>query len=70
MESKTFELTGEFIELIKLLKLMQLASSGGDAKMLVDSGEVKLNGAIELRKRAKLRKGDLIEVGELEIRIN
>jgi len=70
MESKTFELTSEFIELIKLLKFMQLASSGGDAKMLVESGEVKLNGATELRKRAKLRKGDLIEVGEMKIKIN
>jgi ribosome-associated protein len=70
MHTKNFELTTDFIELIKLLKLIRLASSGGDAKMLVDSGEVKLNGAIELRKRAKLRKGDLIEVGAIIIKIN
>jgi ribosome-associated protein len=52
----------EYIELIKLLKYTNICSSGGEAKMIVDEGEVKLNGEIESRKRAKLRLGDKIEV--------
>lgn len=52
----------EYIELIKLLKAVSICGSGGEAKMLVDDEQVKLNGQIESRKRAKLRKGDKIEV--------
>ena len=52
----------EYIELIKLLKVTNICGSGGEAKYIVDEGEVKLNGEIESRKRAKLRLGDKIEV--------
>lgn len=52
----------EYIELIKLLKLLRIAESGGQAKMMVEDGEVKLNGNPESRKRAKLRPGDLVEI--------
>ena len=59
----------EYIELIKLLKFTNICSSGGEAKMIVDEGEVKLNGEIESRKRAKLRLGDKIEVFDKIIEI-
>ena len=52
----------EYIEWIKLLKVTNICGSGGEAKYIVDEGEVKLNGEIESRKRAKLRVGDKIEV--------
>ncbi|NOQ25650.1 MAG: RNA-binding S4 domain-containing protein [Bacteroidales bacterium] len=52
----------EYIELIKLLKVTNICGSGGEAKHVVDEGEVKRNGEIESRKRAKLRTGDKIEV--------
>lgn len=58
-----FKLEGsDYIELIKLLKVTNICGSGGEAKHLVDEGEVKLNGNVESRKRAKLRVGDKIEV--------
>lgn len=57
-----FLLKEEYIELIKLLKLIRIASSGGEAKNIVDMGEVTVNGEIEFRKRAKLRSGDKINV--------
>jgi ribosome-associated protein len=58
-----FRLEGsEYIELIKLLKVTNISGSGGEAKHLVDEGEVKLNGEIESRKRAKIRTGDKVEV--------
>jgi len=59
----------EFIELIKLLKLLRIASSGGVAKMMVEDGEVKLNGNPESRKRAKLRNGDIVQIFGKEIMI-
>jgi ribosome-associated protein len=59
----------EFIELIKLLKLIRIAQSGGQAKLMVEDGEVKLNGQPESRKRAKLRAGDEIEVFGRKVRI-
>jgi ribosome-associated protein len=64
-----FELTEEFIELIKLLKLLGIADTGSDAKQLVDDGEVKLNGTVEFRKRAKLRRGDIVSIGDNQITI-
>lgn len=57
-----FELTEEYIELIKLLKVTQIAESGAMAKALVGEGEVVRNGETELRKRAKIRKGEEIRV--------
>jgi len=66
----TYELNGqEYIELIKLLKIMRVSESGGQAKMMVDDGIVFLNGQKESRKRAKLRIGDLIEVLDFKIKI-
>lgn len=57
----TFKLRGaEYIELIKMLKLLRIADSGGQAKLMVEDGEVTLNGNPESRKRAKLRPGDVV----------
>lgn len=65
-----YKLNGEeYIELIKLLKTMRISESGGQAKLMVDDGLVKRNGEPEMRKRAKLRAGDLIEVFEFKIKI-
>lgn len=64
MEEIQFELTEEYIELIKLLKVLTLAQTGGHAKMIVDNGEVMRNGEQEFRKRAKLVKGDVIVIGD------
>ena len=58
-----FKLKGaEYIELIKMLKLLRIADSGGQAKLMVEDGEVTLNGKPESRKRAKLRPGDVIGI--------
>ena len=51
----------EFIELNNLLKVMGLCDSGGIAKTLVAEGRVRVNGNVELRKRCKVRKGQLVE---------
>lgn len=68
MEEIEFTINGEFIELIGLLKATGIAQTGGHAKMIVEDEEVYRNGELEIRKRAKLVSGDVIEVGG-EVRI-
>ena len=64
-----FELEDDYIELFKLLKVTGVAESGAQAKMLIDEGQVKRNGEVELRKRAKIVSGERIEVGDEVIEI-
>lgn len=57
-----FELDdNEYIELNNLLKVTGLCESGGRAKQLIAAGLVKVEGVTELRKRCKIRKGQVIE---------
>ncbi len=69
MNKITFELKGEYIELIQLLKVTRMAQSGADAKVFVEEGLVKLNGVIESRKRAKVRIGDKVQVENTTITV-
>lgn len=64
---REFKIEGEYIELIQLLKVLGIASTGGHAKHIVDNEEVLRNGEVELRKRAKLIPGDIIEIDEEKI---
>ncbi|MBI1268524.1 MAG: RNA-binding S4 domain-containing protein [Cryomorphaceae bacterium] len=56
-----FHLRDEFIELIKLLKVMNFVESGGMAKAVVEEGLVTVNGEVESRKRRKLIAGDVVQ---------
>ncbi len=57
-----FELNDqEYIELMKLLKFQGLVESGTEAKMVIDNGEVKVDGKTELRRRCKIRAGSKVE---------
>ena len=57
-----FELEGkDYIQLNDLLKIMGMCNSGGQAKLLIDQGLVKVNGKIETRKRCKIRSGQVVE---------
>lgn len=61
MEEKRFSLCGaEYIELDKLLKILRLVESGGQAHELISRGLVRRDGVAETRKRAKLRSGDSV----------
>lgn len=51
----------EPVELYKILKFEGLAENGGAAKLIVAEGHVKVNGAVETRKRRKIVSGDIIE---------
>ncbi len=65
-----YTLEGEYIELYKLIKLLDLVDSGGDAKTLIAAGVVTRNGEIETRKRAKIRKGETIIIGDVSIAVD
>lgn len=56
-----FELNSDYIELNKLLKLLGLVESGGQANLVIENQEVQLNNKTELRKRAKLVKNDVVK---------
>lgn len=64
-----FKLKFEFIELDNMLKAMELAANGVEAKERILAGLVKVNGQVEARIRRKLRAGDLVQLGEQPIEI-
>jgi len=64
-----FELKDDYIELFKLIKVMDLVDSGAQAKFIIADGYVKRNGEVEMRKRAKIVKGDVIEVADATIEV-
>lgn len=54
----------EFIRLDSAMKLGGLVMTGGHAKMVIQSGEVKVNGEVCLMRGKKLHKGDIVEFQE------
>ena len=69
MPQLEFELDREYVELNQLLKLVGLCDSGGAGKALVASGAVTVDGAVELRKTCKVRAGQLVRIGDFEVRV-
>lgn len=65
----TFELDREYVELNQLLKLVGICDSGGSGKLLVASGEVCVDGEVELRKTCKIRAGQVVDVAGIRIRV-
>ena len=59
----------DFIELNRLLKRLDLVNSGGEAKMLIQEGQVLINGVIDTRVRRKLRTGDKVTFQGVDITI-
>jgi len=63
------EVTQEPVELYKILKFEGMVPSGGEAKLVVGEGLVKVNGKVETRKRKKILSGDTIEFAGEKIKI-
>jgi len=59
----------DFIELNKLMKLLGLVATGGEANVRITNEEVKVNNVIEIQKRKKLRPGDVVSFETHEILI-
>jgi len=52
----------ETLRLDQFLKLCGIADTGGQAKLMIQSGDVRVNGELETRRRRKLVSGDVVEV--------
>lgn len=62
MSKQTFTLTEEFIRLDDLLKVTGCVMTGGQAKVMIQGGEVKVNGEVCLMRGKKLRGGEIVTV--------
>jgi len=60
----------EFIKLGQAMKLASMVSSGVDAKMVINEGQVKVNGEVCLQRGKKLYSGDVIEYNNQKVSIN
>ena len=58
---ETIEITTEYIKLQDLLKLAGLTYTGGEAKVMVQEGLVKVNGEVCTMRGKKIRPGDRVE---------
>ena len=58
----TIEITTEYIKLQDLLKFAAIASTGGEAKIMVQEGEVRVNGEVCTQRGKKIRPGDDVQV--------
>ena len=61
MKAETIQIDSEYIKLQDLLKLTGLAATGGMAKIVIQNGEVKVNGEVCTMRGKKLRAGDVAE---------
>lgn len=69
METIKFEVEGDYVELNLLLKLSGLCDSGGAGKAIVASGDVSVDGVQELRKTYKVRRGQVVTLGDMRIEV-
>ena len=58
------------ITLGQALKAANLVGSGGEAKVLIQGGEVRVNGEVETRRGRRLEEGDVVEVGDERLEIS
>lgn len=63
---KEIEIKTEYIKLDQFIKYLGLVQTGGESKMLIQEGLVKVNGEIEYKRGKKIKKGDKIEIGDID----
>ena len=70
MERETVSIETEFIKLDSLLKLANVVGSGGEAKIIIQEGEVKVNGEVCTMRGKKIRPGDIVELGGVQLTVS
>lgn len=60
----------EFIKLDSLLKLSGIAMTGGQAKIIIQNGDVKVNGEVCTQRGKKIRPGDKVSAFSKIIEVN
>ncbi len=66
---KQIKIKGEYIKLDQLLKLGEFVDSGGHAKLVILSGDVKVNGQTVVQRGKKIRAGDKVNYNDIEIEV-
>jgi len=66
---KEFKLKDDFIKLGQLLKATGLVQSGVEAKIVIQDGEVKVNGSVETQRGKKIVPGDIVAFGKEQIKV-
>ena len=69
MQRLTYVVKGKYITLGQLLKALDIVPTGGQAKLVIQSGEVKVNGEVETRRGKKLRPGDVVEIWDYRVEL-
>jgi len=69
MEKVDINITTEYIKLDQLLKFSGIAESGADAKYIIHTEKVFLNGEKVTERGRKIRSGDVVIVGEMQINV-
>lgn len=69
MEIREVPIADESIRLGQFLKLAGLADDGGQAKMMIETEDVTVNGRVEVRRGRQLTGGDVVAVGGEKVRL-
>lgn len=69
MSKNSIKITMEFIKLDALLKFASMVGSGGEAKNLIQNGEVLVNGEVCTMRGKKIRPGDTVTLGDNEVTV-
>ncbi|MCI7210680.1 MAG: RNA-binding S4 domain-containing protein [Ruminococcus bromii] len=67
MKTDRIKIDSEYIKLQDLMKFCGLVGTGGEAKIVIQNGEVKVNGEVCTMRGKKLREGDKVEFDGTEI---
>ena len=63
-------MSADFIKLDQFLKVTDVAGSGGEAKLLIRSGSVSVNGEMELRRGRKLYDNDVVTIDDTSFTVH
>ena len=63
-------ITTEFIKLQDLLKFASIVSTGGEAKIIIQEGEIKVNGEVCTMRGKKIRPGDVVELDGVQLTVS
>lgn len=69
MEIEKIAIKTEFIKLDSLLKFANILPTGGEAKMAIQQGAVKVNGEVCTQRGRKLRPGDRVEIEDFALEV-
>ena len=67
---ENIKITTEFIKLQDLLKFANMVGTGGEAKIIIQEGEVKVNGEVCTMRGKKIRPGDIVELGGIQLTVS